>query len=121
MGCQIHLNAKNEMSYTINGDLETWQKVLNLLSHFDALVVVMCSRRIIVPRLKIEFPSMQIFQNVYCAQGLGVAPNYAYSSIYYKGIARHGSPPWRPDDKDGHYVFAIGEALTPRCKYIYSC
>ncbi|KAL9665746.1 hypothetical protein QQ045_000066 [Rhodiola kirilowii] len=24
------------------------------------------------------------------------------------------SPPWRKDDKDGHYTFAIGDNLTPR-------
>ncbi|KAL7209834.1 hypothetical protein ACSBR1_031405 [Camellia fascicularis] len=28
-----------------------------------------------------------------------------------------GSPPWRLDDKDGHFVFAIGENLTTRCKF----
>ena len=43
-------------------------------------------------------------------------PNYAYSSMFYRELPRNGSPPWRPDDKDGHYVFAIGENLTPRCK-----
>ncbi|KAM0065544.1 putative dual-specificity kinase [Helianthus debilis subsp. tardiflorus] len=30
-------------------------------------------------------------------------------SIYYKGIPHNGSPPLRPDDKEGHYVFAVGE------------
>lgn len=67
---------------------------------------------------------VQILPSIYCAQEFGTVPNYAYSSIYYKGIPRNGSPPWRPDDKDGHYVFAIGENLTPRCKYIlkaYDC
>ncbi|CAI5961275.1 unnamed protein product [Closterium sp. NIES-65] len=28
------------------------------------------------------------------------------------------SPPWRPDDKDGHYVFDLGENLTPRYKIL---
>ena len=60
---------------------------------------------------------MQILPTVYCAQEFGAVPSYACSSIYYKGIPRNGSPPWRLDDKDGHYVFAIGENLTPRCKY----
>lgn len=30
------------------------------------------------------------------------------------------SPPWRDDDKDGHYTFELGENLTPRCEY-YLC
>lgn len=60
---------------------------------------------------------VQILPTIYCAQEFGAVPSYACSSIYYKGIQRNGSPPWRPDDKDGHYVFAIGENLTPRCKY----
>ncbi|XP_024526874.1 serine/threonine-protein kinase AFC3 isoform X1 [Selaginella moellendorffii] len=28
------------------------------------------------------------------------------------------SPPWREDDKDGHYVFELGENITPRYKVI---
>ena len=50
---------------------------------------------------------------MFCGQefgnGNGVLPNYG---LFYN---RNGSPPWRPDDKDGHYVFAIGDNLTPRC------
>ncbi|KAJ6330466.1 hypothetical protein OIU76_009133 [Salix suchowensis] len=34
---------------------------------------------------------------------------------FYNG---NGSPPWRPDDKDGHYVFSIGENLTPRYRIL---
>ncbi|TVU10545.1 hypothetical protein EJB05_44085 [Eragrostis curvula] len=37
-------------------------------------------------------------------------------SLLPKGVARNASPPWREDDKDGHYVFAIGENLTSRYK-----
>ncbi|KAF5741114.1 Serine/threonine-protein kinase AFC2 [Tripterygium wilfordii] len=33
-----------------------------------------------------------------------------------KGLALKGSPPWRDDDKDGHYIFALGEKLTSRYK-----
>jgi dual-specificity kinase len=29
-----------------------------------------------------------------------------------------GSPPLREDDKDGHYVFAVGDNLTPRCNHL---
>lgn len=37
-----------------------------------------------------------------------------------KGLAvqRGISPPWREDDKDGHYVFELGENLTPRYKIL---
>ncbi|KAK3132646.1 hypothetical protein QOZ80_6AG0525620 [Eleusine coracana subsp. coracana] len=37
-------------------------------------------------------------------------------SLLPKGVARNASPPWREDDKDGHYVFAVGENLTSRYK-----
>lgn len=33
---------------------------------------------------------------------------------------RDGSPPMREDDKDGHYVFAVGDNLTSRCNYLPS-
>ena len=33
-------------------------------------------------------------------------------------VARGGaSPPWRDDDRYGHYVFDLGENLTRRCKH----
>jgi hypothetical protein len=31
---------------------------------------------------------------------------------------RLSSPPLREDDKDGHYVFAVGDNLTPRCNLL---
>ncbi|KAL9665751.1 hypothetical protein QQ045_000071 [Rhodiola kirilowii] len=31
-------------------------------------------------------------------------------------MPRSDSPPWRKDDKDGHYSFAMGDNLTPRYK-----
>lgn len=31
---------------------------------------------------------------------------------------RPTSPPWRDDDKDGHYVFELGENITPRYKLL---
>ncbi|KAG8376452.1 hypothetical protein BUALT_Bualt09G0064800 [Buddleja alternifolia] len=77
------------------------------------------------PRLAWDIPPVvpspappKILPTIYCAQDFAVVPNYAYSSIYYKGIPRNGSPPWRSDDKDGHYVFAIGENLTPRYRIL---
>jgi hypothetical protein len=48
-----------------------------------------------------NFLLQQVIPGMFCGYG------------FYNG---NGSPPWRPDDKDGHYVFAIGENLTPRCK-----
>ncbi|CAN0926688.1 Serine/threonine-protein kinase AFC1 [Linum grandiflorum] len=42
-------------------------------------------------------------------------PNFFYSDLH---VPRNVSPPWRPDDKDGHYVFAIGDSLTPRYKIL---
>ncbi|KAH0460578.1 hypothetical protein IEQ34_011241 [Dendrobium chrysotoxum] len=32
--------------------------------------------------------------------------------------ARGASPPWREDDREGHYVFDLGENLTPRYKIL---
>lgn len=61
---------------------------------------------------------------IFCAFRMQVIPAYNYthsSSVFYnRGMPRYGSPPWRPDDKDGHYVFVIGENLTSRCKHIQS-
>ncbi|KAK6930932.1 Protein kinase domain, partial [Dillenia turbinata] len=42
-----------------------------------------------------------------------------HSNLYMKGLPQNGSPPWREDDKDGHYMFALGENLTPRCNTLY--
>ncbi|WOG89176.1 hypothetical protein DCAR_0208412 [Daucus carota subsp. sativus] len=44
------------------------------------------------------------------------APTENTNSLSSKGAARNGSPPWREDDKDGHYVFAVGDNLTSRYK-----
>ena len=34
---------------------------------------------------------------------------------------RTGSPPRRDDDREGHYVYNLGENLTPRCKLQFLC
>ena len=47
------------------------------------------------------------------------APTDNTSSLFVKGVARNGSPPWRPDDKDGHFMFAVGDNLTSRCNYLF--
>ncbi|KAG6745029.1 hypothetical protein NC652_036538 [Populus alba x Populus x berolinensis] len=58
----------------------------------------------------------KVVPGMFCGQefgnGNGVIPNYG---LFYN---RNGSPPWRPDDKDGHYVFAIGDNLTPRYRIL---
>jgi dual-specificity kinase len=64
---------------------------------------------------------MQVVTPIFCGQEFGNAAmaNCGYiSSVFYSGVPRNASPPWRSDDKDGHYVFAIGENLTPRCKHL---
>ncbi|XP_010254141.1 PREDICTED: serine/threonine-protein kinase AFC3 isoform X2 [Nelumbo nucifera] len=33
-------------------------------------------------------------------------------------LVRPASPPWREDDREGHYVFNLGENLTPRYKIL---
>jgi dual-specificity kinase len=33
--------------------------------------------------------------------------------------ARYVSPPRREDDREGHYMFNLGENLTPRCKLFF--
>lgn len=64
---------------------------------------------------------------LFCGQEVGNVTSYASSratpdhtsSLFVKGVARTGSPPWRGDDKDGHYLFELGENLTSRCNYFY--
>ena len=38
-----------------------------------------------------------------------------------KGMAQKGPPQWRDDDKDGHFMFALGENLTSHCNYTCRC
>lgn len=45
-------------------------------------------------------------------------PSDLTSSLFVKGVAQNGSPPWREDDKDGHYMFELGENLTSRCNHL---
>ncbi|ERN19140.1 serine/threonine-protein kinase AFC1 isoform X1 [Amborella trichopoda] len=70
------------------------------------------------PRLTWDVPppSLKAYPGLYCRQEVGHGPvlDDIYSSLYFKGVARNVSPPRRPDDKDGHYVFAIGDNLTSR-------
>ncbi|XWS60346.1 hypothetical protein CRYUN_Cryun07bG0027900 [Craigia yunnanensis] len=66
---------------------------------------------------------------MFCAQEVGNVTSFASStarapsdyastiatssSVVLKvGVARNGSPPWREDNKDGHYMFELGDNLT---------
>ncbi|KAM3706202.1 hypothetical protein ACB098_03G135600 [Castanea mollissima] len=60
---------------------------------------------------------------IYCGQdfesGTSFGPSRIlpdHASLFVKGLAQKGSPPWRDDDKDGHYMFALGDNLTSRYK-----
>lgn len=64
---------------------------------------------------------------MFCGQEIGNLTSFApsrgssdlttSSSLFEKGVARNGSPPRRDDDKDGHYMFELGENLTSRCNF----
>jgi dual-specificity kinase len=56
--------------------------------------------------------------NAISAVALGLSSGGIVSSQLNQGQTRDGSPPLREDDKDGHYVFAVGDNLTPRCNYL---
>ncbi|KAG8078429.1 hypothetical protein GUJ93_ZPchr0007g3046 [Zizania palustris] len=65
---------------------------------------------------------LQAIPMLFCGQEL-INGNFATAflppqPIYYTGPPCNLSPPWRPDDKDGHYVFAVGENLTPRYRIL---
>ncbi|KAJ1403281.1 Serine/threonine-protein kinase, active site [Sesbania bispinosa] len=65
-----------------------------------------------------EVPKAQV--GLFCGQEVENISSYAPSehttSSLFKGVARNGSPPWRDDDKEGHYMFELGENLTSRYK-----
>ncbi|KAH7528353.1 hypothetical protein FEM48_Zijuj05G0063600 [Ziziphus jujuba var. spinosa] len=72
-----------------------------------------------------QAPKAQV--GMFCGQDVGNLASFASlsapsdnntssCSLFPKGVARNGSPPWREDDKDGHYMFGIGDNLTSRYK-----
>ncbi|CAH9109881.1 unnamed protein product [Cuscuta epithymum] len=69
-----------------------------------------------------EVPKAQL--GLFCGQDVGSVTSYAplrqpsniSSSLIVKEVAQNGSPPWREDDKDGHYMFELGENITSRYK-----
>ncbi|KAK1377266.1 Serine/threonine-protein kinase AFC2 [Heracleum sosnowskyi] len=65
-------------------------------------------------------PSMAELE-LFCAQEVANFTNISSgattknaNSLSLKEVPRSDSPPWREDDKDGHYVFAVGDNLTSR-------
>ncbi|OVA18264.1 Protein kinase domain [Macleaya cordata] len=66
-------------------------------------------------------PPPKALPTIYCGQEFttGVASRNVCASLYYKAQLHNGSPPWRNDDKDGHYTFVIGENLSARCNTLY--
>ncbi|KAI3865766.1 hypothetical protein MKX03_025512 [Papaver bracteatum] len=65
-------------------------------------------------------PPPKALPAIYCGQEFmsGVGSRNTGAPLYYKSQIRNGSPPWRNDDKDGHYVFVVGENLTLRYKIL---
>ncbi|CAN4124039.1 unnamed protein product [Withania somnifera] len=62
---------------------------------------------------------------LYYAQEVGHSSSYVHSrllpdhdNLYVEGLVQKGSPPRREDDKDGHYMFELGENLTTRYKIL---
>ncbi|KAK3005259.1 hypothetical protein RJ639_017025 [Escallonia herrerae] len=62
---------------------------------------------------------------IYYGQEVGNVSSFGHSrvhsdhaSLFVKGLTQKGSPPWRDDDKDGHYLFELGENLTSRYKIL---
>ncbi|CAN1135357.1 Serine/threonine-protein kinase AFC1 [Linum perenne] len=76
-----------------------------------------------LPPVHLPASAPKVLPAVYCGQEFGNGggiQNYTYPNFFYRDfqVPRNFSPPWRPDDKDGHYVFAIGDSLTPRYKIL---
>ncbi|KAG9130685.1 hypothetical protein Leryth_018084 [Lithospermum erythrorhizon] len=78
------------------------------------------------PRLDFDIShTSKVRSGVYYGQDVGNASGYRHSRVfpehdnrYVKGLTRKGSPPLREDDKDGHYIFELGENLTTHYKIL---
>lgn len=51
---------------------------------------------------------------------MSVGPSNSTGFSHHAKGERYASPPWREDDKDGHYMFAVGDNLTSRCNFARS-
>ncbi|CAA7389573.1 unnamed protein product [Spirodela intermedia] len=65
-------------------------------------------------------PLMPPSKVLYCGQEVvnSTSSNHVIASSYDYGAPRNVSPPWRDDDKNGHYIYAIGENLTSRYRIL---
>ncbi|KAJ4710983.1 Serine/threonine protein kinase [Melia azedarach] len=79
------------------------------------------------PRLAWETPQAhaKAQSGMYCGQEFGNLTSYGpsrvhadHANMFVKGLAQSSTPQWRNDDKDGHYMFALGENLTSRYKIL---
>ncbi|KAL9271743.1 Serine/threonine-protein kinase AFC2-like protein [Drosera capensis] len=69
-----------------------------------------------IPKAQLGLFCGQEVMNVQSFVPPGAPTDYTTSSLFITGVPRTGSPPWRDDDKDGHYTFELGENLTSRYK-----
>ncbi|KAE9454649.1 hypothetical protein C3L33_13432, partial [Rhododendron williamsianum] len=72
-----------------------------------------------------DYVCVEAQSGIYNGQDVGNVKSFGHSrvladhaSLFVKGLAQKGSPPWRDDDKDGHYMFELGENLTLRYKIL---
>ncbi|OMO60274.1 hypothetical protein CCACVL1_24272 [Corchorus capsularis] len=77
------------------------------------------------PRLAWEFnqPQQKAQSGIYYGRDVGNVTSFGpsrafldHANLFEMELAQKVSPPWRNDDKDGHYMFALGENLTSRYK-----
>ncbi|XP_062222870.1 serine/threonine-protein kinase AFC2-like isoform X1 [Phragmites australis] len=66
-------------------------------------------------QVQIEFCGQEV-ANAITAVALGLSSGGIVPSQENQELPRLASPPLREDDKDGHYVFAVGDNLTSRYK-----
>ena len=67
--------------------------------------------------MQIKFCGQDV-ANAITAVTLGLSTGGIVSSQEAQEVLRFATPPIREDDKDGHYVFLVGDNLTSRCNYL---
>ncbi|RWV97239.1 hypothetical protein BHE74_00002701 [Ensete ventricosum] len=67
-----------------------------------------------------QIPPAMVPVTLYCGKEAAhiAGANQLLQSFYDGGVPRYASPPWRGDNKDGHYIFSIGDNLTPRYRIL---
>ncbi|RRT52458.1 hypothetical protein B296_00049669 [Ensete ventricosum] len=89
--------------------------LLPLCSSPRSLLSIFSSLR---PFLELSLLSVPV--TLYCGKEAAhiAGANQLLQSFYDGGVPRYASPPWRGDNKDGHYIFSIGDNLTPRYRIL---